>query len=291
MPLGSHLSHPHGEFARVMPVCLSIDLPEDAQVHSARPCILEEASSTTSLEIEKFPMVDLELEDLEMAARAQYSMKASVDGYPAVADCIIRDPDDELFVFRKFRWLSARKLLHLESELMVLEQELRGLDQEALVSSKISLQKSRRNWEQFAKNALETSGQSGDKKRMEVMEKIDVKLERYRKPNLISLGSSRNSHSVLLANFTRDTDHALQLQGNILKFESPSKRVLTALRNDFFGLPGNKCLLAGTAELMFEDSEDLAVLKGPTDKDTLSRLLRDHWVFSTTVRESNHCSL
>ncbi|KAJ5965584.1 hypothetical protein N7481_012298 [Penicillium waksmanii] len=53
------------------------------------------------------------------------------DGYPTLASWIGRDPDGETLVFRRFRRLSARNLLHLQSGLIQLEQEIDELDEEA----------------------------------------------------------------------------------------------------------------------------------------------------------------
>ena len=56
--------------------------------------------------------------------------EARRDGFPAVADWIARDPDNETFIFRRFDELSVRNLLNLQSELIELETRLRALDEE-----------------------------------------------------------------------------------------------------------------------------------------------------------------
>ena len=53
------------------------------------------------------------------------------DGFPAVAEFMARDPDHETYVFRKFKRLTGRTLLHLQSELIDLEQQLEDLDRDA----------------------------------------------------------------------------------------------------------------------------------------------------------------
>src|SRR5690606_35682411 len=51
------------------------------------------------------------------------------NGYPSFANWIARDTDSEIFVFRRFARLSARNVLHLQSQLYELETKLDILDQ------------------------------------------------------------------------------------------------------------------------------------------------------------------
>lgn len=53
-------------------------------------------------------------------------------GYASFADLLASDDDDDLQVYRKFRRLSARNLLYLQSELRALEDDLHMIDQQDL---------------------------------------------------------------------------------------------------------------------------------------------------------------
>lgn len=53
------------------------------------------------------------------------------DGYPALADFVAQDPDQETFVFRRFESLSARNILNLQGELIKLGDNIAALEREA----------------------------------------------------------------------------------------------------------------------------------------------------------------
>lgn len=89
------------------------------------------------------------------------------DGYPALAAYIAGDADDEGFVFRRFRWLTARNLLHLQNGLIDLQRRLQEIDNRRNVTSAFA----RRNWSAFR------SDQASSK----LMNDIDEKLRHYRK--------------------------------------------------------------------------------------------------------------
>jgi hypothetical protein len=63
-----------------------------------------------------------------MTATAIASPNQYPNGYSRYADIISRDP--ELSVYRRFRRLSARNLLYLQSELRLLEEDLDRFDKE-----------------------------------------------------------------------------------------------------------------------------------------------------------------
>src|ERR1700761_6551067 len=111
-------------------------------------------------------MGDVELNQLE-----------PTDGFPAVAAFIARDPAHETYVFRKFKRLTARTLLHLQSELVDLEHRLDRLDEEAAKSSDIQLRRSMRNWEAFKTNAESRDPIEGARKRL--FDEIESTLRRY----------------------------------------------------------------------------------------------------------------
>jgi hypothetical protein len=53
-------------------------------------------------------------------------------GYPSLVAFIASDPGHSTAIYRRFDFLSARNLLHLQSELVGLEAQLRVFDQEDL---------------------------------------------------------------------------------------------------------------------------------------------------------------
>ena len=99
------------------------------------------------------------------------------DGYPAIADFISSDADGETFVFRKFANLSARRLLHLESELVELEDQQRALDEKAASSTDPTLRLSLRSWSALTRSART---RPEERERFELARQIDVKLQQYR---------------------------------------------------------------------------------------------------------------
>jgi hypothetical protein len=85
------------------------------------------------------------------------------DGYPGFAEFIAADTDNTGFVFRSFRVLVARNLLHMQSELIHLSLELERY--EANTDSEV-----RRSWSHFM----------GDEKRRKLATDLSVKLRAYR---------------------------------------------------------------------------------------------------------------
>jgi hypothetical protein len=82
-------------------------------------------------------------------------------------------------------------------------------------------------------------------------------------------------------------DEALMLQRDIARLESPSPRVLAALRvwsHGTTGLPNDDFSKFDDSDReMFTIAADLVALRPPPDQDLLSRLLRDHWPFPVEV--------
>jgi hypothetical protein len=101
------------------------------------------------------------------------------DGYPELAAWIAKDPDGETLIFRKFDCLGARILLHLQSELMSLEAELNRLDETARQSRDPDLRQLIGFWEKWIQSA--ESGRAEEKNRLNLCEKIQKKLQVYRK--------------------------------------------------------------------------------------------------------------
>jgi hypothetical protein len=100
-------------------------------------------------------------------------------GYPALAAWIAQDPNNESLVFRKFDYLSARNLLHLQSQVISLEQKLKRYDEEMLRSSDMKLREAAMRWESLVKNA-EDSQRVVEKERMNLYCEIQYKIKEYR---------------------------------------------------------------------------------------------------------------
>ncbi|KAJ5588264.1 hypothetical protein N7537_010942 [Penicillium hordei] len=66
------------------------------------------------------------------------------DGYPALAGWIGRDPDGETLVFRRFRKLSARNVLHLQTRFIQLEQKIEEFDDEVRGSTDLDARQASR---------------------------------------------------------------------------------------------------------------------------------------------------
>ncbi|KAK4888647.1 hypothetical protein LTR27_012491 [Elasticomyces elasticus] len=186
---------------------------------------------------------------------------AQMDGYPAVASFIAKDPDSESFVFRKFNTLTARKLLHAQAELLDLEQRLEDFDAQTVASPDHELHFSARRWETFTANA---KVRSEERERKVLLDEIEVKLERY--------------HQSLL------------LQSQVARFGRPPRRVLQAYKEALLGPDGKDPKLGGKAQYMLDDEEDLVILSPPIHNDALSHFLRRYWLFGTKSRPTDPTS-
>lgn len=91
------------------------------------------------------------------------------DGYPSLAAWKALDPDSETLVFRKFTRLSARRLLHLQSQLLELEYQLDELDAKARRSDDFEDRKSLRRHETLL-------GTPKYEEKLLLMEKVHVKM-------------------------------------------------------------------------------------------------------------------
>jgi hypothetical protein len=115
--------------------------------------------------------------DLEMATFRNRN------GFPAVAAWIARDPDNETFIFRKFDELTARNLLHLQSQVIVLEAKLKKYDEESRDNEELN--KSLLAWETFERRAND-GNYPEETDRMELVKEIQVKLKDYRQSSQIN---------------------------------------------------------------------------------------------------------
>lgn len=82
-------------------------------------------------------------------------------------------------------------------------------------------------------------------------------------------------------------DESLMLQRDIAVLDSPSPRVVSALREWLHGpsrIPNDSSsILDDSDREMFTIASDLVALRPPPYQDLLSRLLRDHWPFPAEV--------
>jgi hypothetical protein len=100
-----------------------------------------------------------------------------INGFPAVADLIASDPDHSASVYRCFHRLSSRNLLYIEAELLRLEKQQDDFDLEDSFQDPGTLQ-CFRSWEMLC-----SSQEPRQKKRVELIMKIQEKLKEYRQIN------------------------------------------------------------------------------------------------------------
>jgi hypothetical protein len=100
-------------------------------------------------------------------------------GFPAVAAFIASDPDHETYIFRKFNTLTARNLIHFQSEILDLQQQLQEYDEKAQSGNDSRLMLSLRHWEILKTCARD---RDGDERKLKALaDEIAVKLDKYRK--------------------------------------------------------------------------------------------------------------
>lgn len=133
--------------------------------------------------------MDIEAKQNEIHPKRRLALRR--EGYTSLAAWMTLDPDNEALIFRKFDYLSARRTLHLQSQLLELEDRLRELD--ASVSQDVESKKSLKKHEVFVERA--ESGSGPDQERMELLDRIHQKLDEYR--NESSCRFSCN-HSLIL---------------------------------------------------------------------------------------------
>lgn len=180
------------------------------------------------------------------------------DGYPALATWISRDPDSETFVFRKFRRLAARNILHLQCKLIALEKEIDDIDEEARQSSDLEARQASRRYETLISYSEDDS--RPEKKRLEKLREVKILLEEYYSTLL------QQSQITALSPPTPRviSTFSAYLSGNIIQSTDPNA-------------PTSLPLLAGRAKDFLSDENDLVALRPPPESDYLSRLLQDNW--------------
>lgn len=70
---------------------------------------------------------------------------AYVPDYPSLAFIIASDPDHSTVIYRRFDRLSARNLLYLQAELVILEKKQDELDRQDLNSDDMNAKDTARN--------------------------------------------------------------------------------------------------------------------------------------------------
>ncbi|KAI0904330.1 hypothetical protein F4823DRAFT_216548 [Ustulina deusta] len=177
-------------------------------------------------------------------------------GYAQWASWIASDTDNEPFVFRKFDELGALNILYLQSEMLNIEAQLRQLDQEDVRQPDIESINATRHWEVLVAQCVpselsdpesaitESKACMRARKRMELILKLRTKIKEY--------------HEALL------------LQSKVAQLQTPSQRVLRAVKQMFY--QDGFTVLEGHAR-EYLDANDLIALKSPTT-DPLSNYLR-----------------
>ncbi|KAJ6032481.1 hypothetical protein N7540_003213 [Penicillium herquei] len=181
------------------------------------------------------------------------------DGYPALARWIGRDPDGETLVFRRFRRLGARNLLHLQDQLIQLEQEIYDFDENARRSSNLDSRQALRRWETLMQLAANST--SAERAHLDKLAELSAKLAEY--------------------------EEALIRHSQIAALSGPSNRVLSTYR-DYIEGNAWKCpylpavpIISGKAKAMLHEADDLVALRKAPDDDVLSRMLQEHWSFQS----------
>jgi len=106
--------------------------------------------------------------------------KIQGDGHPALADFLAQDPDHETYVFRRFKRLAVRNVLHLQGELTALEEEVETLEREAAKSDDPEVHLSMRSWKTLDENAQRPGRDTSLEHRLRgVMSRLDGKLKTY----------------------------------------------------------------------------------------------------------------
>ncbi|PQE28778.1 chorismate mutase protein [Rutstroemia sp. NJR-2017a WRK4] len=185
-----------------------------------------------------------------------------ISGYPSLASFIASDKDKSTVIYRRFDRLSARNILYLQSELAELEARQDEYDREDVKGSMVDKQCAR-NWNEFRERARDTERQ---KDRLELVKEIRRVMKEYKE--------------------------AIVLDSTLLSIEKPSSRTLTAFRNVFHnvhvsGIDGAYPTLGGHSSQIYDDADDLMVLKSQLEEDRLTRFLRYYFAILFTVKRTD----
>ncbi|KAL4866928.1 hypothetical protein BDV12DRAFT_210217 [Aspergillus spectabilis] len=159
------------------------------------------------------------------------------EGFAELSRWIALEHDNETYIYRRFRGLSARNLTYMQCEMLLLEKRLHELDEaDADSDEDINVKDEARTWETFI-NRYESGTNQKARLRMELVTQLRCKIKEYQE--------------------------ALLLQAEVTKLQRPSKRALDCFR---------PWLLKPHAKL-----GGLMSLNKPPETDFLSVLLRNHW--------------
>ncbi|KAH7088777.1 hypothetical protein FB567DRAFT_619589 [Paraphoma chrysanthemicola] len=168
-------------------------------------------------------------------------------GFPSLTAFIATDRDHTSAIFKRFKRLGARNLLHLQSRLAALQVDLDVFDREEEHGGLDAKQYSR-NWESFSAVA-ETDPRQKQKKAL--LDEIGRTLADYRE--------------------------ALIYESQLASLPPPTKRTLEAFRYHFFNQDSGSPFptLGGSSATLFEDQDDLVALR-EEDRDRLTAVIQDH---------------
>ncbi|WQF76373.1 hypothetical protein CDEST_01387 [Colletotrichum destructivum] len=182
-------------------------------------------------------------------------------GYPSFSHLIASDP--ELFIFRGFKSLSSRNLLHLQSALLEIDTELEELDKEEADRAQTDLdaQMSIQCWE-----VLSARAKDGDARE-------SLKMDLVRR----------------LQEATKEYQVALIRQNQVMKLPAPDERVFRVFKSWF---ESEQPFIGDGSKLLKQQQEHgqdfIALSPTSTDSDFLTRSLQNFvgWYSSGMCHET-----
>lgn len=196
-------------------------------------------------------------------------------GFPAVAEFIAQDPDQETYIFRKFNRLTAWNLVVLQNQLTDLDSQLK--DAEAAARRDPEAVITLRNWETFSEKA-KYDGQSLQAEIAKLSEDVRLKLQEYRKLVIYT------KHDI---DTEPSSDTALHLASTIAHLPQPGHRILKVFRT---GLKGMRAGSLTEAFLDESNEADLVALNGSSETDLFTRFMRWAWPVVLTEVAFSRCS-
>lgn len=116
-------------------------------------------------------------QDVEKHAGQEDSQSKPV-GFAAVSSLMASDGDQELLIFRKFDQLSARNLLYLQCELLLIEERLKKWDKKVSMSGDMDLEEAAETWEVLVEQA--EHGNAEAKEMIDLVGQLRAKMKEYR---------------------------------------------------------------------------------------------------------------
>lgn len=199
-------------------------------------------------------------------------------GYPRFAAFIAHDPDKSTAIYRRFKRLSARNLLYLESELSELETEQDELDDEAKRNEDIG--EMLQNWDLMYLRATEKDSEAEEQIQAAAQRRLDLAMR--------------------IRDLLKTYYEALKLESEILALRPPDRRPLKGTRRIFksayLGLkkkeikqrpmiPGD-AMISGAMKTHLDpkNDDDLCVLAEPVESDRLTKLLEGRFSYFFRTR-------